>query len=156
MSSKIFLVGLPGSGKSTFGKELAKKSNLQFIDLDEEIVASSGYAIPTLFEEEGEKYFRELESRELKQVIKSMRNFVLSTGGGTPCFFDNMKLMNETGITIYVNTSLDEIQERLSNDSSRPLLQRHTIEELFESRKNWYEQAQVKGNNLDKIVELLA
>ena len=93
---RIFIIGYMGAGKSTVGKKLAKKLRLTFIDLDEQVEKESGMSPFELFEKSGEDAFRIKEQETLHKIFKQ-DNFVLSTGGGTPCFFDNMKLMNEHG-----------------------------------------------------------
>ena len=141
ISGKIFLVGLPASGKTTFAKRLSERINTTFLDLDDQIVKSSGQTIKQLFEE-GEEYFRKIEKEQLAEVVNARDEFVLACGGGTPCFYENMDLMNKSGITFYINTPLDEIQEHLSEDSSRPLMKKFNLAELQNKRKVWYQQAQ--------------
>lgn len=153
--SKIFLVGLPGSGKTTLGKKLANQLNLPFVDLDEEIVLTENQPITSIFEHKGEASFRKIELDHLRSIISANDCFVLATGGGTPCFHDNMKLMNTEGFTIYLNTPLEEIEERLKNDSTRPLLKKYNLPELLESRRKWYEQAQKSISNSSDVEALL-
>jgi shikimate kinase len=121
---KIFLIGLPGSGKSTLGRELATALNLSFVDLDMEIEKETGKRIKVIFEESGEDYFRHLESTHLKKWIGASANFVMATGGGTPCFFDHMMLMNQSGMSIFLDVPPDEIARRMGITQSleRPLL----------------------------------
>lgn len=153
--SKVFLVGLPGSGKTTLGKKIAKEYDLRFIDLDQEIINAENQTISSLFESKGEGYFRKQERDHLRNVIDTYSNFVLATGGGTPCFFDNMMLMNKSGLTIHLDTPIEVIQERLKNDSSRPLLKKYDLHELYESRTKWYEKAQKSIMSTSELEKLL-
>jgi shikimate kinase len=145
---KIFLVGYMGSGKTTLGKLLAKKLNLQFIDVDLFIENRYRKSIPVIFEEKGEEGFREIERRTL-QEISGFENIVISTGGGLPCFFDNMEMMNQAGTTIYLKISVGELARRLqSGQQKRPLIQGKNQQELIDyitlslqSREKFYSQA---------------
>src|SRR5260221_14675660 len=110
---KIFLIGLPGSGKTTLGKLLAGKLKLPFIDLDIEIEKSERQTINQIFENRKENYFREVESTMLKEFCNSSESFVMSTGGGAPCFHNNMSLMNNSGKTIFLDVPAKEIGYRL-------------------------------------------
>src|SRR5438874_1229377 len=106
---KIFLIGMPGSGKTTTGKLLAEKLKLTFVDLDMEIEKSEGRSINQIFEKRKENYFREVESMILKKFCSSSESFVMSTGGGAPCFFNNIKQMNDSGKTIFLDVPAKEI-----------------------------------------------
>jgi shikimate kinase len=129
---KIFLIGMPGSGKTTTGKLLAEKLKLTFVDLDMEIEKSEGQSINQIFEKRKENYFREVESRMLKKFCSSSESFVMSTGGGAPCFFDNMKQMNDSGKTIFLDVPAKEIADRLekTNLTERPLFSKLSLEQL--------------------------
>ncbi len=141
MIRKIFLIGLPASGKTSLGKRLAAEIEFPFIDLDDEIIKFSGSSITEIFEESGEDHFRILEKELLEKTIHENDQFILATGGGAPCFYDNLELMNHNGVTIFINPPIEEIHERLKGDESRPLLKDHSVEELLEKRKPWYERA---------------
>lgn len=156
MSKRIFLVGLPGSGKTTLGMELANNLNIQFYDLDQEIEKAEKQTIRSIFAEKGEAHFRQLEFDHLRKIIENADDFVLATGGGTPCFFDNMELMNKSGNTIFLNTPILTIKHRLQQDSVRPLMQTNTLEELHEKRKEWYEQAQYKVETLEEVNDIFS
>ncbi|MDR2621916.1 MAG: shikimate kinase [Dysgonamonadaceae bacterium] len=119
---KFFLIGYMGSGKTTVGKQLAKKLNLQFIDMDLFIENRYHKSISDIFEEKGESAFREIEQKALLEII-DFENVVISTGGGLPCFFNNMDMMNQSGITIYLKASIEELVERLrTGKQKRPLI----------------------------------
>lgn len=146
---KIYLIGMPGSGKSTLGRELAKALNLKFIDLDEEIEAREGKSIVKIFEEDGEDKFRTMESKFLMSFSQSNQEFVMSTGGGAPCHHDGIDIMNKTGISIYLKISESELCRRLEKDKeSRPLLARDqslesVISNLLSERGDIYEQVKI-------------
>ncbi len=129
--STIILVGFMGSGKTTLGKQLAQKLNYNFIDTDQTIEELIGIDIPTLFQTKGEDYLRNLEHR-LIETIK-VKNTVIATGGGMPCFYDNMEQLNQIGITVYLKYSPEELFERLANDTyKRPLIANKSKEELYQ------------------------
>ena len=131
---KIFLTGMPGCGKSTFGRKVARELNLDFIDLDKEIIKLEGLSVTEIFESKGEDHFRRIESQLLKDISLSNNNFVLATGGGAPCFFDNMDFMNEQGHTVYIDTPIDTLLERLSLSgiNKRPLIKKMGEDNLLE------------------------
>ena len=111
-----------GSGKSTVGGKLSSATGLNFIDLDKYIQTREGRTVNEIFDKKGEDYFRQTEHRLLKEIIEK-DNFILSCGGGTPCFFDNISMMNKNGITIYLKMTVDAIYSRLLNSpDNRPLL----------------------------------
>ena len=101
MIMKIFLIGLPGSGKSTIGKSLALELSYPFIDLDLDIEKAEGRTIKQIFKQMHEGYFRQLESKALKKYCQSQDSFVMATGGGAPCFFDNMEQINQAGKSVF-------------------------------------------------------
>lgn len=124
----IVLVGFMGCGKSTLGKKIAKKLNIPFIDSDQEIERLEGISVSEIFALKGEKYFRKLEHDFLLKLKESQSNtaekIVLSCGGGMPCFFDNMQLLNELGASFYVKLSAFELAKRLTlAKTKRPLIQ---------------------------------
>ncbi|MGN6439564.1 MAG: shikimate kinase [Agriterribacter sp.] len=119
---KIFLWGFMGTGKTYWGKLWAQQQHMDFFDLDAVIEKATGLSIPAIFEQHGETYFREKE-RELLHEFGTKNNFILSTGGGTPCFFDNMEWMNKNGLTIYLSTPVPVLTERLIKEKAhRPLI----------------------------------
>ena len=128
---KYFIVGYMASGKSTFGKELAKDKGLPFLDLDESVEFREGRSISEIFAKEGEEYFRKREREILHEICNEADEFVLATGGGTPCFFDNMDYMNQAGTTVFLNTSPLVIVDRLKRQrADRPLLAMYSDDEL--------------------------
>ena len=126
----VFLIGYMGSGKSTIAKKLANKLNLNWVDLDAEIERQHQLSIEAIFETKGEAYFRLLEHQTLMQLIPR-NNLVIACGGGTPCFYDGINLMNQTGITVYLQMSAEALYSRLSVVKlNRPLLKNKTDEDL--------------------------
>lgn len=145
---RIFLIGYMGAGKTTVGKDLAKRMELSFIDLDSHIEARYHRTVSRLFEEKGEEGFREIEGRMLREVA-TFEDVLISTGGGAPCFTDNMRFMNEVGLTVYLKVSVKELAQRLEVcKHTRPVLQNRTGEQLEEfiaeslkRRESFYNQA---------------
>lgn len=164
---KIFIIGLPGSGKSTLGKKLAKRLNLSFLDLDEIIEQKIHQPIREIFAQQGEDAFRKIEQRELHQVIAQDNAFVLSTGGGAPCFYDNLDVMNQAGITLFLDVPVPTIIQRMHGTqvTDRPLLQELDQTRLeqeyaakFEERLPVYRQARMiidQDATVDDVVALL-
>ncbi len=147
-----FFIGLPGSGKTTIGKKFAEKLDVPFIDLDDMIEKSEKMKISEIFENKGEDYFRQVEHNKLRSLEYLDDNLVVSTGGGTPCFMDNINLMRKMGTIIYLNPPIEIIVNRLSGDQTRPLLMgnvRETIDKLYSQRKTYYEQADFKFDTPD-------
>ena len=154
MSKKIFLIGLPGAGKTTTGLNLAVYLGLQFIDLDQDIEKDAMLSVSEIFEQKGEAHFRQLEKIHLEKVIAERTTFVMATGGGTPCFFNNMETMQNTGTTIFIDTPTHEIEKRLKLDNSRPLMKTHSLSELREKRKGWYNQADYTIRTYKEILKI--
>jgi len=122
---RFFLTGFMGCGKSFWGQRIAAKHHLHFIDLDEYIEEHENETIANLFATKGEPYFREQEHQYLNKAINENRHFIMACGGGTPCFHSNMNLMNEHGVTIYLNATADHLYKNLQQDeSARPLLKK--------------------------------
>ena len=140
---KIYLIGLPSSGKTTLGKQLAEALQSDFIDMDELIEKQEQKTIANIFSEKGEDYFRKVEQATLSKLINSKSyTEVISTGGGVPCFFDNMEKMNKGGMTIYLKVGAKELVKRLTGTgtASRPLLKGKKSEELEEEISNKLKQ----------------
>ena len=152
MIMKIFLIGLPGSGKSTIGKSLALELAFPFIDLDTEIEKQEGRTIKQIFKQMHEGYFRQLESKALKKYCQSADSFVMATGGGAPCFFDNMEQINQAGKSVFLDVPTKVIAKRIMNShvSERPLFSTDNAESLKDrvevmrsQRINFYKQAHI-------------
>ncbi len=147
---RIFIIGYMGSGKTTIGKLLAKALSLSFVDLDAYIEKKYRKTVPALFEEKGEEGFRKIESQSLREVA-DFEDVVVSTGGGTPCFFDNMEVMNRTGITLYLDAHPEELADHLmASKTVRPLIVGKSREELIPfitkhlaGRESHYRKAQI-------------
>ena len=118
----IFLIGMPGAGKSTLGKALAIRLGLSFIDADQEMVSRTGVSIATIFEIEGEAGFRVRERLLIAELVTAY-NTVLATGGGAILSSESRQLMRDNGIVIYLRADLDDLSARTSRDTKRPLLQ---------------------------------
>lgn len=149
----VFLIGLPGSGKSTLGKSLAERLGFKFIDLDQEIEKREGMTIPEIFKRFGEGQFRIFERETLHQCIAVEDSFVMATGGGTACYHFNMDAMNEGGITVYLDVAPGDLALRILEDGveNRPKFKSYDhidliqeIREMKSARSEYYEQAQIK------------
>lgn len=119
---KIFLIGMPYSGKSTLGRNLATELGVPFVDLDHAIEAREGKSIPDIFSQQGEDYFRIVESTMLKEWAASSESFVMGTGGGAPCFHEGIDIINQAGISIFLDVPIGELVKRVGGTSDRPLL----------------------------------
>lgn len=155
---KVFLIGYMASGKSTAAKKLAKKLGLAAVDLDAEIEKAAGMSIPEIFKAEGEKSFRKREQTELRKWL-AKDDYVMATGGGTPCFFESMDEMNAVGVTIYLQMSPKAVVDRvLSSKEERPILKGlpedkmlKKVEFQISKRDAFYTRAHwtINGVNLD-------
>ena len=155
---RVFLIGYMASGKSTAAKKLAKKLGVDSVDLDAEIVKTAGMSIPEIFKAKGEKGFRKLEQAELRKWI-GKDNFVMATGGGTPCFFESMDEMNAAGVTVYLQMTPKAVVDRVQESKQeRPILKGLTNEKMLDKvtfqlkkRESFYSRAQwtINGVNLD-------
>ena len=145
IAKKIALVGMPGSGKSVLGKRLASLLGYPFLDLDEVIESQEGVKIKDIFRRQGEDQFRTVEHYALMSTLEKHPKFVLATGGGTPCFHDNMDIINGTCSSVFLDTPIEKIIRRLSQSQDRPLVQStdpeglsKEMEQLFQVRKPFY------------------
>lgn len=166
VKAHVFLIGMMGAGKTYWGRKLATSSGISFLDLDALIVSEEKRSVNDIFENEGENYFRQIESRTLKNLLNKER-FILATGGGTPCFFDNMDWMNSNGLTVWIDEPVDVLMKRLKHDRDRPVLRNCTpsdsrsyIESLLKERTEYYKRAHVHlrppAITLDAFVKILS
>lgn len=159
---KIFLIGFMGSGKTTLGRKLAARMGFEFIDLDHKLEQQVELSIAEYFSIFGEAAFRTLESEVLKKTIYP-DNVIISTGGGLPCYFDNMEWMKTNGKVIYIKLSPKTLADRLeSGKEERPLLQdKHGddliifIEQKLAEREGFYSQANIIADGLSLTAERL-
>jgi shikimate kinase len=146
---KIYLIGYMGCGKSTLGRRLARHTKMQFVDMDNFIEERYCKTVPQIFAEEGEAEFRKKEQKALRE-LSEFTNIVIATGGGAPCFFDNMELMNHSGKTVYLNINAKILADRLlKSKTERPLIKGKSRDELISfidetlgKRNEFYKQAQ--------------
>lgn len=151
-----------GCGKTTHGKKLAKALHYQFVDLDKYIESQKKSTVSKLFQEKGEAEFRKIETESLLECLKSNAPTVISLGGGTPCFNENLKLIKKNGLLVYIKMDAKSLFNRLKNASvKRPLLKEKTDEELLiyidvllQQREAFYNQADIilTGINLNEVI----
>ncbi|WKN32372.1 shikimate kinase [Porifericola rhodea] len=166
---KVFLVGMPGSGKSTLGKQIARLMDMPFIDLDTEIERLVRTSISELFQQHGEDYFREVERDTLDKIIHEQDSFVMATGGGTPCFHENMSAMNKAGLSVYIDLPSQEIINRMSKKGmvQRPLFHGldaadmvKAFDQKFNHRIPFYKKAKIEiaGDYItaERIIHLIS
>lgn len=160
---KVFLIGFMGSGKTTIGKKLASYLNYEFIDLDKFIEAKAGMSIVDYFAAHGEGAFRELE-KDILQNTDYPENVIIATGGGAPCYGDNMEWMNANGRVAYLSLSPKALASRLENSKAdRPLIRNLKGDELIEfitsklkEREPFYTKSQFEISGSDLTAERLA
>jgi shikimate kinase len=155
----VFLIGFMGSGKTTLGKKVANSIGFNFIDLDNDIIKKTGKSINEIFEEKGEEYFRNIENETLKSYL-GLENTIVATGGGAPCYLNNLEIMNMNGITIYLKLPPKVIYTRVANaKNKRPLLRGKTddevmvfIQEKLNEREPYYSKARYVVDAFDPQV----
>jgi len=144
---------MPGSGKTSLGKDIADRLGASFIELDHEITKEHGLPISDIFVQKGEDYFRKLESELLLDLTQNNESFVMACGGGTPCYKNNLRFINRSGVSVYLNVSYQELAQRLTKSkiSSRPLLRDldlsnlpRALEKKFGPRTAFYERAKIE------------
>ena len=148
----IYLIGFMGSGKSHWGGLLSKQINWPYFDLDQVIQDKAGKTIAEIFAQEGEAFFRQLEHDTLLALSQNKQPMILSCGGGTPCFFNNMAVMKQQGKVVWLDTAEQVLLERLQKEKShRPLIRDIPDDELRafihtkrQERKAYYEQADIQ------------
>jgi shikimate kinase len=146
---RIFLIGFMGSGKTHWGRQLAGHMKIPFFDLDDEIERRENKTIPQIFAEKGEEAFRVKEKETLEELIDKYPSMVVSCGGGTPCFFNNINRMKKYGVVIWLNTHVEVLLDRLlKGKEQRPLIKnipdadlRSYIVRKLNERRMYYEQA---------------
>jgi len=163
LPNRIFIIGLPGAGKTFAGKLLAEELSLPFFDLDVVIEEQSAQTISAIFDEIGEDGFRKMEAETLRSFTQQNPQFILACGGGTPCFAENMEYMNAQGLTIYLNEMIEVIARRLVIEKAyRPLIaklddgqiQSYLIN-LKAKREPFYLQAKIVVDNATQIANKL-
>lgn len=154
----IYLIGMPACGKTTLGKILATQLQYDFLDLDIWICQNEGKTIAEIFENQGEAYFRKLENQYLHS-LNSNQNLVIATGGGTPCFFDNINFINQSGLSIFLDVHLSIILDRMliAEGQIRPMFHgklnaalEEFLENLWQKRKAYYLQAKLTFRPLEE------
>lgn len=161
----VFLVGMPGAGKTFWAEKLAAHYGRDVVDMDRQISILTGKKIAAIFKEKGEAYFREMEQGLLQQIIKNKDSWkaIVGCGGGTPAFNGNMDLMLQHGRVIYLQADINVLEQRLlKTDEQRPLLEgglKERLQALYNMRRNFYEQAHYTVNSetatikdFDKII----
>jgi len=159
----VFLLGFMGVGKTTTGRKLANRLQLPFLDMDAAFANHFGKSVSETIEQEGESVFRQQEHELLKTLLATHKEGVIATGGGAPCHYNNMQLMNEAGITLYLSAPVGALVVRLSQSRTvRPLVkEKHGdelsayIAQLLEERKPFYEQAIICADALSVSAEQL-
>jgi shikimate kinase len=162
--SRIILIGFMGSGKSTVGKLLATSLDYQYLDTDTLIEKQEAMSVADIFAKNGEAYFRALESGVVKS-LNGYENTVIATGGGMPVFENNMDLLRQAGVTVFLQVGVHTIYDRISKDKTRPLVTANTEANLKDFIKNklqdripFYKQAQVvvaAGRNARLVVHTI-
>lgn len=155
---------MPGSGKTTLGKQVARHMRVDFVDLDAEIEKTEGKSISEIFQQQGEDYFRLLESRLLREWAASTKAFVMATGGGAPCFHHGIDVINQYGLSIFLDCPVPQLIDRVRQNRERPLLLasdedelRDRLERMLEKRRPCYQQATfaLQDATLDSLLSKL-
>ena len=163
-SKNIVLVGPMGSGKTTVGRRLAHELNQVFFDTDHEIIDKTGVTIDHIFDIEGEEGFRERESKILENLCQ-MSNIILATGGGIVILSKNRKILKNSGLVVYLSSSVNQLLKRTAKSKTRPLLEnssdrRKTITELLEARDAYYREVasfvvDTTGKKLHEVINII-
>jgi shikimate kinase len=161
---RIFLIGFMGSGKTTVGKELALCLGYSFIDMDKCVEEDTGMSVNQIFSELGEQEFRKLEHDMIIRIIKT-DNVVVATGGGVPCYYKNMELINQNGISLYLRMTPEALTDRLKHSrSQRPLIRdlptddelAGFIKKKLKEREPFYLKSKHVVDGLDPDIDELA
>ena len=163
-SKNTVLVGPMGSGKTTVGRRLARELNQDFFDTDHEIIVKTGVTIDHIFDIEGEDGFRERESKILENLCQ-MSNIILATGGGIVILTKNREILKNSGLVVYLYSSVDQLLRRTAKSKTRPLLEnstdrRKTITDLLEARDEYYREVasvviDTTGKELYEVVNII-
>jgi shikimate kinase len=162
--NNIILIGFMGCGKTTVGQQLARKLNFSFLDTDRYIEQKNGRTVSSIFEDEGEEYFRDLETQTIKELIGKLSQTIVSVGGGLPIKAGNSEILKSLGTVIYLEATKDTLAMRLKNDKVRPLLAGNDglrkMELLYDKRLPFYEAACdikiiTEGKNLTEVVNCI-
>jgi shikimate kinase len=139
---RIFIIGFMGVGKTYWANKLSVAIHIPHIDLDNYVETKAQKSITQIFEENGEKYFRELEASALDNIIEGNLNVIVSCGGGTPCYYDNMQIMKKAGTVIYLRVkNVKDLIYLKPDDAKRPLIHSVNLEKLLKMREPIYKQA---------------
>ena len=138
------------------------RDSLCFIDLDLEIEKKLDSNVKDIFEIKGEKFFRKFETKTLKEIIESESNFILATGGGTPCFNENMSIINNSGVSIFIDVKREILHERISRNDKRPLLSgavslKKKLSDLYKERIEYYQKSKyhVSKDVRDRVLSII-
>ncbi|MEO8761040.1 MAG: shikimate kinase [Bacteroidia bacterium] len=153
----VFLIGMPACGKTSIGKRLAKKIQFNFIDLDKYLSVQENKSVVEIFNQHGEVFFRELETKYLKEISETNANTIISVGGGTPCYHNNIQFMFSVGKVFYLETAVETLFLRLKESAERPLFagliddeMKNKVKLLLQQREDFYLQAHYKINTAHK------
>lgn len=143
---------MPGSGKTTLGKQLAESLNVPFVDLDKEIEGKERRSVRDIFLSLGEDHFRKTEAETLREWASSSGSFVMATGGGTPCYYNGIHTINQAGLSFFIDVDIDLLLQRLQDNTDRPLLhdindRREKLTSLRENRLSYYKKAHLTLNH---------
>ena len=156
--SKIVLVGMMGSGKTTIGKLLSKEFSLPFYDSDEEIVKKLGMSIVDIFQSQGEEVFREEEAKTIKKILRKDQ-YICALGGGSLLSQEIRDIIKKNVISIWLQASVDDLYERLKDDKSRPKLDvmdtRNEIFNLNQQREKFYKMSDIVVNTGNKSEDMI-
>lgn len=160
MVTRIYLIGMPGSGKSAVGRQLAGVLGVPFVDLDAEIELRAGMPITRIFEEKGESSFREIEAEALRSWASQPKAFVMATGGGAPCYHNGMDIIKNSGVGIFLDVAAHELATRITTEVHRPLIPQKdriaTLTSLLERRRPVYERAEYRIDAARPPAEVVA
>ncbi|MBQ5606102.1 MAG: shikimate kinase [Prevotella sp.] len=151
---RIILIGYMGAGKTTLGKALSKELSIPFYDLDWYIETRMHKTVPQIFEERGEEGFRKIENAMLHEVAE-FENVVISCGGGTPCFYDNMEYINQQGDSVYLKATPEVLLRHLKmGKTERPLLKNKTHEEICDFIAEQLQKREIYYNRAKHILDV--